>query len=126
MMMSISLLIPCGVMAGMLDKHVAESTVQPDRIQWSQHRAHYNYNVHKITETRDGETVTIYRYNVVRYDKAPTLDELSKTFERVTLDSRDTLSVTETEKPALCTETKVPDWENPEKIEATSILAEEK
>jgi hypothetical protein len=38
-------------MAKLLNKHVAESTIQPDRLIRSQGQVHYNYNVTESKRT---------------------------------------------------------------------------
>ena len=103
-------------MAKLLNKHVAESTVQPDRLIRSQGQVHYNYNVHRIEEDHD-ERVIMYRYNVLVFDEKPKSEEVDKALEKINLDSKDTVTVDSKTKAVLCDETKVPDWSAPEKVE---------
>jgi hypothetical protein len=95
--------------------HVAESTVQPERLFQRGHVWHYNYNVHEVAEDHDGERVTMYRYNVVVFHGKPTAEEVSKAVGKV-LDKSDAVTL-EGKAPA-CTETTVPDWGEPRKVEA--------
>lgn len=109
-------------MAKLIDKHVAESTIQPSRLIQSQGRVHYNYNVHRVEEERDGIRETMYRYNVLVFDRKPTTAEVDKVLEKLTLDSKDTTSL-DTKAP-ICDETKVPDWRYPEKVEMLTAVEE--
>jgi hypothetical protein len=109
-------------MAKLIDKHVAESNVQPSRLIQSQGRTHYNYNVHRVEEDRDGTRETMYRYNVLVFDRKPTKAEVDKVLEKLTLDSKDTTSLDV--KAPLCDETKAPDWSEPEKVEKLDELVE--
>lgn len=121
----ILILFPSLATAGVIDRHVAESNVQPSRLVQSQGMTHYNYNVHRVEEDRNGERVTMYRYNVMRFDQKPTAAEVDKALEKLTLDSKDTVSVDSKALTPLCDETKVPDWSAPEKVERLDGMAEE-
>jgi hypothetical protein len=112
-------------MAKLLNKHVAESNLQPERLVRSQGQVHYNYNVHRVEEDRNGERVTMYRYNVLVFDEKPTDAEVGKVLEKLTLDSKDTVSTADKAQAVLCDETKVPDWSHPETVEMVNGLEKE-